>query len=67
MLTRTRRFLVLCPMEPYDDCSGRCEYLSITDDGIAQCHEMVLGKLKPPEPKVKEPKPSKSLLENYAF
>ena len=47
-----------CPLGPYDDCFGRCEWLSIGDDGIAKCQETVLGKLQPEEPKDKRRKRS---------
>ena len=50
-----------CTMEPYDDCFGRCEFLSINVDGIAKCHDMVLGKIKQDESKDKKQKRQKKL------
>lgn len=42
---------ISCLLDPYDNCHGRCQWLSIDEEEIAKCQTAVIGKVvSPPEP-----------------
>jgi len=41
---------IICLLDQSENCFGRCQWLSITDEELVTCQDMVIGKL------VSEPK-----------